>query len=131
MDAMFDNLQRSEPSGMDLLVSPAALSGTRAWMSDDSLLSIAHAKDPDALRLLDDFIGLSSKDALVSVRKYLIDLIQKENVVESKIPKILGKVTANQLSKLLSGLCDRDDIQSRHLHTLQLIAAVLQALQQR
>jgi hypothetical protein len=44
---------------------------------------------------------LPVKDALSIVRKRLIEVIQADSGIEVKVPKILGKVSSNQLSKLL------------------------------
>jgi hypothetical protein len=81
--------------------------------------------------LFDGLLELNQREALVHVRKVLAELVQ-DVAADAKMPKLLGKVTPNQLTKLVSCLSELDDFHVNELaHALDFYTGIIETLQRR
>ncbi|KAJ3239083.1 Sec1 domain-containing protein 2 [Chytriomyces hyalinus] len=121
LDIIFRTLKQSTQRDSDREVSPHPL------LSDSSYpLTIAHGADPDALDLLRVLTMLPTKDSLVAVRKRLVDLIAK--VDPASRPRMLGKLSIEQLQNLLSVFKDNEKVLFKHGAVLGVVAASVEAV---
>ena len=93
--------------------------GCRARWNNDTRDSMALG--------LDVLMSPNTKEGLVVIRKYLLDLIQ-DNELDVKVPKILGKVTANQLTKLFQGIKDNPGVWRLRMSEMECVAVVIELL---
>ncbi|TPX74154.1 hypothetical protein CcCBS67573_g04579 [Chytriomyces confervae] len=121
LDILFRTLKQSTQRDSDREVSPHPL------LSDSSYpLTIAHGADPDALDLLRVLTMLPTKDSLVAVRKRLVDLIAK--VDPASRPRMLGKLSIEQLQNLLTVFKDNEKVLFKHGAVLGVVAASVEAV---
>ncbi|KAJ3330908.1 Sec1 domain-containing protein 2 [Blyttiomyces sp. JEL0837] len=125
VDHMYRLLRRPGESS-DLAVPADVLLSDAQDGLDFVNLSFAHGADTDCVELLTVLTNLAQKDALVVVRKRLVDLIAKE--APASKPKVLGKVTVQQMEKLLSVFKGDEIVLAKHGALLQSVAAAVEAM---
>ena len=103
----------------------AADSGGNNAMSGGSCITVDVA-DPAVVALLNEVAPAADKDALMILRRRVHECLQEADV---KVPKQLGKVSANQLLKLASLVTDQ--IHERHPGLVDMLLSVTEALQKR
>lgn len=99
--------------------------GNPASMSGESYTTVDVA-DSAVVALLNEMAPAADKDALMILRRRMHECLQEADV---KVPKQLGKVSANQLLKLASLVTDQ--IHERHPGLVDMLLSVTEALQRR
>ncbi|KAI9144872.1 hypothetical protein BKA69DRAFT_641353 [Paraphysoderma sedebokerense] len=115
---------------LDPLIDDSSRKILSASLSDPHMrVSLRHHQDPQIINLFDDMINLPQKDSLTSVRSRIIDLITS-HASPVKLPRILGKVSLNQLTKLLTGFVssDPDNSLEKGGKLLEVIQGVVECL---
>ncbi|KAJ3065557.1 Sec1 domain-containing protein 2 [Podochytrium sp. JEL0797] len=102
LDTIFRFLQRPSPNSLDREISPSALSSTFPFP-----YTLSHGGDTETMDYLRVLTMLSQKDSLVATRKRIVDLIAK--VQPSARPRVLGRLSMDQLDKLLSIFKDDEE----------------------
>ncbi|KAJ3203924.1 Sec1 domain-containing protein 2 [Entophlyctis luteolus] len=87
--------------------------------------NMSHAADPESLDLFRVLLMLSQKDALVAARKRLVDLIAK--IHPEKKPRVLGKLTLDQMDKLLEIFKDDESSFANYGPLLSTIALTVES----
>ena len=91
-------------------------------------LSFAHGLDEECLDILNSLCAIGYKQGLITVRKRLVDLIQRE-MPDKKQSKILGKLTHSQLADFMSLFSDKSlmHLWIKKAFILQMFSAVLES----
>ncbi|KAI8841394.1 hypothetical protein BC829DRAFT_402510 [Chytridium lagenaria] len=101
-DNLIDQMRNVMGDGsMDVMIDSTAI--LPEW-DQGGPATLSHGSDPDTMDLLTVLTMLGRKDGLVAVRKRIVDLIGR--YVPDGRPKVLGKVTLEQLERLLRVLVD-------------------------
>lgn len=82
--------------------------------------------DPTSQAIIEELASSGEKDALMNFRKRVHDYLQRSDI---KVPKQLGKVSANQLLKLVSLLPENVDASDSGLK--EALVCITEALQTR
>ncbi|KAJ3091711.1 hypothetical protein HK102_013708 [Quaeritorhiza haematococci] len=128
LDQMYSVLpQRSADSG-DIRIDPSILLADTNEYCPAEPCTLAHGMQDTLMDLYSVLSTLSQKDALVAIRKRIIELITRESL-DFKVPKILGKVTLQQLQKLVGAFAGQEKAIARHAGLLECCVGVLQSLE--
>ncbi|KAJ3345450.1 hypothetical protein HDU83_004076 [Entophlyctis luteolus] len=123
-DNAFDCALRNLPNSQRLC-SDREISSGRLKTDSKYPFNMSHAADPESLDLFRVLLMLSQKDALVAARKRLVDLIAK--IHPEKKPRVLGKVTLDQMDKLLEIFKDDESSFANYGPLLSTIALTVES----
>ncbi|ORX91823.1 hypothetical protein K493DRAFT_317012 [Basidiobolus meristosporus CBS 931.73] len=133
LDQVYSILKRPIPDSLDVDIKPEFLTskkGVSPLEKDfEPPCSLAHGMDDECIALMDELIMVPQKEALNIVRQKLADIITEENI-NTKVPKVIGKVTAIQLMRLISGIRENEQAVENHSNVLELIAAIVDTLKE-
>ncbi|KAI9347682.1 hypothetical protein BDR26DRAFT_49767 [Obelidium mucronatum] len=120
LDTIFQTLEQPLIDSLDRQVSPAPLNSHALFP-----YTFSHGADSDTMDFLRVLTMLSQKDSLVTTRKRLVDLIAK--IDPSQRPRVLGRLTLDQMDKLLSVFKDSEESLKKEGVLLVAIAAAVEA----